>query len=142
MHRIAIGDPQCVRHQPFAKLRIWMLDGETVWQELYPRGCGSLGLTGCGHCRCLVEVWNSVHVDISSGTRMASARGSATRRRSFPVRAGTTSMVGIFGLIAPDSPSGRAVSGQNLRDVAIMPVICPTCQKFLLAKASTPAPHC
>src|SRR5712671_5667196 len=71
MHRIAIGDPQCVRHQPFAKLRIWMVDGETVWQELYPRDCGSLGLTGCGHCRCLVEVWNCVHVDISSGARIA-----------------------------------------------------------------------
>jgi hypothetical protein len=43
-----------------------------------PRGCGSPGLTGCGWCRCLVEVWNWVHVDVSSGTRMASARGSAT----------------------------------------------------------------
>jgi hypothetical protein len=27
-------------------------------------------LTGCGYCRCLVEVWNWVHVDISSGTRI------------------------------------------------------------------------
>ncbi len=71
MHRIAICDPQCVRHQPFAKLRIWMVDGESMWQELYPRGCGSLGLIGCGHCRCLVEVWNCFHVDISSGTRIA-----------------------------------------------------------------------
>ena len=58
-------------HEPFAMLRIWMVDGETVRQELYPRGCGSLGLIGCGHCRCLVEVWNCAHVDISSGTRVA-----------------------------------------------------------------------
>ena len=45
------------------------------------RGCRSCRAvaTGCGWCRCLVEVWNWVHVDISSGSRMASARGSATR---------------------------------------------------------------
>jgi len=42
-------------------------------------------LIGCGHCRCLVEVWNSVHVDISSGTRIVK-RGSATRGRSFAAR--------------------------------------------------------
>ena len=48
MHRIAIGDPQCIRHQLFAELRIRMVDGESVRRELYPRGCGSLGLVGCG----------------------------------------------------------------------------------------------
>jgi hypothetical protein len=26
----AIGDPQCVRHELFAMLRIWMVDGESV----------------------------------------------------------------------------------------------------------------
>ncbi|HMH98531.1 MAG TPA: hypothetical protein VK577_18430, partial [Bradyrhizobium sp.] len=51
--------------------RLAMVDGETVWQELYPRGCGSLGLIGCGYRRRLAEVWNCVHVDISSGTRIA-----------------------------------------------------------------------
>ena len=30
MHRVTIGDPQCVRHELFAKLRIWMVDGESV----------------------------------------------------------------------------------------------------------------
>jgi hypothetical protein len=85
MHRIAIGDPQGISHELFAKVRIWMVDGEAVWQELDPRGCGSLGLAGCGRWRCLVEVWNRVHVDFSSGTRMASARGTATRQRSFAV---------------------------------------------------------
>src|SRR5882724_2786683 len=123
MHCVTIGDPQCVRHELFAKLRIWMVDGETVWQELYPRGsgrlaCGRLGLTGCGHCRCLVEVWNCVHADISSGTRMASARGSATREATLrcgePMqlrRAHATSIVGkdFLPAIAPKSPlSGRA----------------------------------
>jgi hypothetical protein len=49
-------------------------------------GCGSLGSVGCGHCRCLVDVWNFVHVNISSSARMAGARGSATRRRSFAAR--------------------------------------------------------
>jgi hypothetical protein len=85
MHRIAIGDSQCVRHQLFTKLRIRMVDGESVWREFYPRGCGSPGLTGGGQRRCLVEVWNCVHVDISSAP-IESARGSATRRRSFAAR--------------------------------------------------------
>ena len=40
MHRVAIGDPQCVRHELFAKLRIWMVDRESVRQEFYPRSCG------------------------------------------------------------------------------------------------------
>jgi hypothetical protein len=30
MHRIAIDDPQCVRHELFAKLRIWMVEAESV----------------------------------------------------------------------------------------------------------------
>jgi len=30
MHRIAIGDAQCGRQQLLAKLRIWMIDGETM----------------------------------------------------------------------------------------------------------------
>jgi hypothetical protein len=51
-----------------------MVDGESAWREFYPRGCGSLGLIGRGDCRCLVEVRSCVHVDISSGTRIGSAR--------------------------------------------------------------------
>jgi hypothetical protein len=31
---------------------------------------GRPGPTGCGHGPCPVEVWNGVHVDISSGTRI------------------------------------------------------------------------
>jgi hypothetical protein len=30
MHRVTIGDPQCVRHQLFAKLRIRMVDAVAV----------------------------------------------------------------------------------------------------------------
>ena len=60
--------------------RLAMVDGETVWQELYPRGCGSLGLTGGGHCRCVVEVWNCVHVDISLG--LAHRKARAVRQRA------------------------------------------------------------
>ena len=44
MHRFAIGDPQRVRHQPFAELLILMVDGEAVGLKLYPRGFGSFGL--------------------------------------------------------------------------------------------------
>ena len=51
MHRVAVGDPQCVSHQPFAELRIRMVDGEAVRQKFYPRGCGSFGLVSCGDRR-------------------------------------------------------------------------------------------
>jgi len=44
-----------------------------------PRGCGGLGLTGCGYGRCLVEVWNWIHVDVSSA-RASEAR--AVRQRA------------------------------------------------------------
>jgi hypothetical protein len=94
-------------------LGIWMVDGETVWQELYPRGWGSLGLIGCGHCRCLVEVRSCVHVDISSGTRIVKrarfGNAQAIIRRA---RAGATSVVGkdFLPAIAPKRPlSGRAM---------------------------------
>ena len=30
MHCVTIGDPQCVRHELFAKLRVWMVDGVSV----------------------------------------------------------------------------------------------------------------
>ncbi len=112
MHRIAIGDPQCVCHELFAQLRIRMVDGESVWQQFYPHASGSLGSSGCGHCRCLVEVWNCVHVDISSRQRIGSARGSATReaivRRSEPLQ--LQLWVRISPAIAPKRPlSGRAM---------------------------------
>src|SRR5712672_983511 len=140
MHRIAIGDPQCVRHEPFAMLRIWMVDGESVWQELYPRGCGNLGLIGRGHCRCLVEVWNCVHVDISSGTRIAKrARFGERAGDHSPWRAGATSIVGkdYLPAIAPNSPlSGRAM-GVLLRDGGIVPLICPTCQSVFAGIAQS-----
>jgi len=111
MHRIAIGDPQCVCHELFAQLRIRMVDGESVWQQFYPHASGSLGSSGCGHCRCLVEVWNCVHVDISL-QRIGSARGSATReaivRRSEPLQ--LQLWVRILPAIAPKRPlSGRAM---------------------------------
>src|ERR1700716_1125677 len=106
MHRIAIGDPQCVRHELFAMLGIWMVDGETVWQEL-SRGWGSLGLIGCGYCRRLVEVRSCVHVDISSGTRIVKrARFGNARAIIRRARAGATSIVGkdFLPAIAPKSP--------------------------------------
>ncbi len=81
MHRVAIGDPQRVRHELFAELRIWMVDRETVRREPYPRGCGSFGLAGCGNRRWHSEVRSGVHVDIPRQARRQ-ARGSATRRRS------------------------------------------------------------
>ena len=51
MHRFAIGDPQCVCHELLADFRVWMVDGESVRQQLYSRGCRSLGLVSCSCCR-------------------------------------------------------------------------------------------
>lgn len=46
-------------------------------------GGGSVGLTGCGQCRCFVGVWSCVHVDISSGTRIC---GPAAREAPLRLR--------------------------------------------------------
>ncbi len=51
MHRFAIGNPQCVRHELFADFWIRMVDGESVRQQLYSWGCSSFGLVGCSCCR-------------------------------------------------------------------------------------------
>jgi hypothetical protein len=61
--------------------------------------------------RCLVEVWNCVHVDISLSARMASARFGNARAIIRRARAGATSMVGkdYLPAIAPKCPSGRAM---------------------------------
>jgi hypothetical protein len=50
IHRLAIGDPERLRHELFAELRITMVDGESVRQKLDPRG-GSSGRVGCGDRR-------------------------------------------------------------------------------------------
>jgi hypothetical protein len=65
----------------FAKLRIRMVDGKSLRREFYSQrrapsfgarrppmhsACGSAGLAGCRDGGCLLEVWNGVHVDISS----------------------------------------------------------------------------
>ena len=74
MHRFAVGDAQCVRHQLFADLGVWMVDAESMRQQLYSRGCGSVRRIGCGdrgwHGG---EVGNGVHVGISLGHGAASA---------------------------------------------------------------------
>jgi hypothetical protein len=71
VHRIGIGDPQRLGHQPFAEFGIGMVDAKSMWQQLDARGrgrsCGNCGLTGCGWYFCLVEVWIRGHVVVSSG---------------------------------------------------------------------------
>ena len=51
---------------------------------------GRPGSTGCGHGPCPVEVWNGVHVDISSGTRIGKrarfGNARAIIRRGEPVQ--------------------------------------------------------
>jgi hypothetical protein len=106
MHRIGIGDPQCVSHELFAEIRIRMVDAKSMGQELYPRRCGGPGLAGCGWC-CLVEVRRWVHVDISSGMRIEKcARLGNARGDPSLWRAGATSTVveDFLPAIAPASP--------------------------------------
>src|SRR6266481_6246647 len=83
IHRVAIGDSQCVRHQLFAELRIRMVDGESVRQKLYPRGCDGLGLVGREDRRWHGEVRSAVHVDIPRQAR---------RKRAVRLRAGDRSL--------------------------------------------------
>src|SRR5882724_5491408 len=97
-------------------------------------------------CRCLVEVWNCVHVDISSGSRigkrarLGNARGDPSLWRADATsaspmqlrRAGATSIAGkdFLPAIALEEP----VVGQGpwafckWRDDGIVPLIFPTCQ--------------
>src|SRR6202171_572574 len=144
MHRIAIGDPQCVCHELFAQLRIRMVDGVSVWQQFYPHASGSLGSSGCGYRRCLVEVWNCVHVDISSGTHRKRARfgnAQAIIRCGEPVQ--LQLWVRIFCLQSRRGTRCRTGpwAFYKWRDNEIVSLICPTCQNVFAEslKASMPA---
>jgi len=100
--------------------RLAMVDGETVWQELYPRGCGSLGLTGCSYRRCLVEVWNCVHVDISLGHAHRKARAVRQRAGDRSLwRAGATSIVGKD-FCLQSRPTARCRAGPSASYCAMM----------------------
>jgi hypothetical protein len=77
MHRIAIGGPQCAGHQPIAKLRIRMVDGESLRREFYLWRHGA-GWAGRGR---MIAFSNGAHTGISFGHADASARGAAMRRR-------------------------------------------------------------
>jgi hypothetical protein len=48
-----------------------------VRQELYPRGCGSLDLIGCGYRRCHVEIGSGIHIDIPRHAHRKRAFGNA-----------------------------------------------------------------
>ena len=113
--------------------------------EFYPRGAAASS-AGCGWCRCLVEVWNCVHVDISSGTRIGSARGSATRRRSFAAREPVQLQLWVRIFCLQSRRTARCWAGPwafyKLRDDGIVPLICPTCQNVFAGKASMPATPC
>ena len=88
IHRFAIGNPQCVRHELFAELRIGMLDGESIRRELYPRRGRGLGWAGCGSCRWHSEVRSGVHVEIPWHARgkRAVSHAQAIVRRGEPVQ--------------------------------------------------------
>ncbi len=106
-------------------------------------------------CRCLVKVWNCVHVDISSGSRigkrarLGNARGDPSLWRADATsaspmqlrRAGATSIAGkdFLPAIALEEP----VVGQGpwafckWRDDGIVPLICPTCQNVFAGIAQS-----
>ena len=132
MHRFAVGDPQCVCHEPFADFRVWMVDGESVRQKLYSRGAaafvGSVAVI-------VVGIVRSGAVFMSRfpwfRPRARQARDLATRGRSPPRWAGAISMwVRMLSRNrnrrAAMVAARRAFTG--LRDDEEMPVICPTCQ--------------
>jgi hypothetical protein len=140
MHRVAIGDPQCVSHELFADLRIRMVDGEAVRQKLYPRGCGSFGLVRCGDRRWHSEVGSAVHVNIPWHAP-ASARRWATRRRSFAAASRCNFNCGEH--CEPQSDRNSPLLAKRrafttLRDDERMAVICPTCQVACEALAKRP----
>jgi hypothetical protein len=71
----------------------------------------------------------------------APRRGTRSRvpaSPSLPAAPTTTSIVGIFAC----QPVWRTMSGLKLRNVKIVPVICPTCQNVFAGKASMPATPC
>ena len=81
MHRFAVGDPQCIRHQLFAELRIRMVDGEAVRQSFIRGAAAAL----VGSVAAIVVGMAGSGAVFMSGFPSASARqarGSATRRRS------------------------------------------------------------
>ena len=146
MHRIAIGDPQGVRHQLLRQAPD--LDGR--WRirvvRVLPAGLRQpwfdrlrpLPLPCCGS--------GTVFTSISPRARASlSACGSATRRRSFAAREPVQLQLWlwIFGL--QSRRSGRCRAGPwmsiKLRDDGIVPLICPTCQNVFAGplNASVPA---
>jgi len=83
------------------------------------------------------------HVDFSSGTRMASARGTTTRKRSFAARGPLQFQLSGFLACNRAKPDGqRHGPSYKLREDGIVPLICPTCQNVFAGKTSgqaTPA---
>jgi hypothetical protein len=96
-------------------------------------------LTGCSLCRCLAEVWNCVHVDISSGTRIGSARGSATREATLRCDEPVQLQLWVRMFCLQSRRSARCRTGPwtfcKLRDDGIVPLICPTCQNVFVGFA-------
>ena len=142
MHRVAVGDPQCVSHELFAEFRIRMVDGEAVRQKFYPRGCASFYLVVAAIAVEIVRSGAVFHLEVSR-RRARPARGSAMRRRSFAVAVRCNFDDGrefFFGLIATDAPAMAGRRAYRLRDDERMPVICPTCQiVFANLHAGAPA---
>jgi hypothetical protein len=158
MHRIAIGDPQCFSHQLLAKLLIGMVDGESLWREFYLQGraspfgarppathsaCRSPGLSGCGYGRCLFDVWNCVHVDISLGNahrrRARFGNAQAIIRRGEPMQ-----LQWWKGFCLQSRRTARCRAGPwasyKLREDELMPLICPTCQNVFAGSLKTSPP--
>jgi hypothetical protein len=48
LHRVAIGDPELLRHQLFAARGIRMIDGKSLRRENEARRIDGLALRGCG----------------------------------------------------------------------------------------------
>ena len=107
------------------------------------RSCGRPGSIGCGYGLCLSRS-RTVFASISPRARAwESARGSATRERSFAVASRCNFNRGQGFFCLQSRRSARCRGGpwafDDLRDDELVPVICPTCQMFSKDRSSRPA---
>jgi hypothetical protein len=95
------------------------------------------GLAGCGGWRCLVEVWNWIHI----GYLLLHAHRKRVQRVSdhSPREPVSFQFRNVWSVIAPRARRARPWAVYQLRDDRLVPLICPTCQNVFAGKASMPA---
>jgi hypothetical protein len=107
MHRIAIGDPQGIRHQLFAKFRVWMMENPSG--KNFIRGAAAALVWPVAAIGVVLSRSGTVFMSISPRARGWQARAVRQRASDHSLwRAGATSTVGIFGLQSRGEPDGQS----------------------------------